>query len=405
MLFYKALINRVVKRLFSPRQENSFMNVILTNKLDDFSGSEKLLSEGRARIGTIDEPKLYIDGSICYCRPLSAKLPCLEIFRLNNVTLLSGSDAIISSDKMYHYELSLMKPFHDLKRSDLFEPIGDSMFRVNIGRRSCLKDKPVVSLLKEHSSNYYHWFTEVLPRLIKVLESINSDDILLLVDRAVSAQGINALEKIMSNFSNIRYTIYYAEIGESFDCDELIYCTPLWLSLDNTTMLPHPESEFFVSKDNLKQIRTLLIEAARNDDNNLPKERKKIYLQRLNNRLRRVTNIVDLEKLLLKRGFVFVDTARLSISEQVQLFNEAEVVIGVSGAAFTNILFMSARAKAISLYPSTQSTNYYVFQPLADVSGVELVHFLTDPVDEFGSVHSDLKVDIQKLDNALSELL
>lgn len=54
---------------------------------------------------------------------------------------------------------------------------------------------------------------------------------------------------------------------------------------------------------------------------------------------------------LKKNGFIFIDPAKLSFYEQVELFKNAEIIVSPSGAALTNLIFASP------------STNVFVFIP------------------------------------------
>jgi hypothetical protein len=58
---------------------------------------------------------------------------------------------------------------------------------------------------------------------------------------------------------------------------------------------------------------------------------------------------------------------------------------------------MKENSIAISFYPSASATNYYVFQPLSDVSNVELVHFLTTSLNGDLSVHDEASIDLDNL--------
>ena len=163
------------------------------------------------------------------------------------------------------------------------------------------------------------------------------------------------------------------------------------------------EKEFFVDKFALELVRNTMIQ---NYDTTVPLyfKNKQIYLQRLNNKLRPVTNLNKVELLLYKYGFEFIDVGSLNLIEQIKLFQHADIVIGASGAAFTNLLYMKKNAKAINFYPSASATNYYVFQPLADVSEVDFTHFLTTPKEGEISVHAEVSIDLQNLETLLKEL-
>jgi hypothetical protein len=368
----------------------------------------ELLVEVNRRYSKISAPTLYVDNHACKRAPIEGKLSDVNVLRLSDVCVLGGTDALIAGDKMYHNELSLMLPIHDLKARQIFltnENSDNSQYEYIVSftnSRNCT-DELVVSLLKEHSLNYYHWTCEVVPKFIKILSALKGSvhKLVILIDDGMPYQSVNMLEVIMAHFDMIEYSFMYANYGELILCSDLIYCTPLWTSLDNTRYIPNPKKEFFVAKDGLKSVRDVICGYYNIDEASY--RNKRVYLQRDNGKLRKISNILEVERLLYKFGFDFIDPAALSFSEQYSLFSQADIILGASGAAFTNVLFMKENSVAINLYPSAQSTNYYVFQPLADVANVELIHFLTTPDDDSNSVHGDAIVNIEMLKLLLEE--
>ena len=367
----------------------------------------KLLKHTIDRYAKVSSPILYVDNQECMRSALEGKLPDTKVICLNEVSVLGGTDAILAEDKMYHQELSYMGTIHDLKQPSVFSKKGSGKgydYGIKTSGKSIITEGTVISLLKEHSVNYYHWMTEVVPKLIEIITCMKGKEynITILVDENIPSQSASIIDILLAEMHSIKYNIVRVKKGQLVFCQNLIYCTPLWTSLDNTKYLPNPIKEFFVSVDSLKKIKEKITQVGKN---HTELKNRRIYLQRENNKLRKITNILDVERLLYKHGFDFVDPSALDFQEQYSLFSQADMIIGGSGAAFTNLLFMKANSKAISLYPSAQSTNYYVFQPLADVSNVELIHFLTIPNDHSNCVHGDALVNIQELDKLLVEKL
>ena len=54
-----------------------------------------------------------------------------------------------------------------------------------------------------------------------------------------------------------------------------------------------------------------------------------------------------------KRGFKIYNPEKLSIQEQIYLFNQASIVAGAHGAAFTNIIFCKPTTKIIEIIPES----------------------------------------------------
>jgi hypothetical protein len=104
-----------------------------------------------------------------------------------------------------------------------------------------------------------------------------------LLDDGLPKQCIDMLEMVVEQKINI----LFLKKGESFQCEELIYCSPLWHSLDNTTGLPNPKKEFFVDKYALEIARDTILSSYKKLNDDIPYDFRKVYLQRLNLQLDR----------------------------------------------------------------------------------------------------------------------
>jgi capsular polysaccharide biosynthesis protein len=108
-----------------------------------------------------------------------------------------------------------------------------------------------------------------------------------------------------------------------------------------------------------------------------------------------------------ENGFEFIYPYEFPFGEQIDLFSSAKIVVGASGAAFSNMVFMQPGTRAVIFSPKqTEVFNYYIFQQQADVAQVELMHLLAAPSkrDNF-YVHDDFYVncdDLQKLVQRIS---
>jgi len=393
---------------------------LLVNSIDNLKVGKELLFSKENRISSVESPLLVTKEGNKYKINLEGGICDISVYMLKNAFVCAGTDLIGDKNAFYHYELLNMEAQHDLKAADIFKKSTNDKYKKieNLNDILNLQDQYLIfnnktlrfndntiyiSLLKEHSVNYYHWITEIMPRLIVIRDALNSNNISLnectiLIDNNMPKQIFETISVVLG--TDIRIKII--ERANLVYCKKIIYCTPLWLSLDNTKGLPNPRKEFFLDKHALDIVKEAIISKV---DFYKEKPKRMIYLQRLNNKLRPISNLDLLEDMIEKLGFEFIDVGILTFKEQLKLFSEAKLVIGVSGAAFTNILFMQPESYAISLYPSTKSTNYYVFQPLADSAGVNLIHFLTKPKKGEVNVHAEASVNIKRLRKVILEVI
>lgn len=82
-----------------------------------------------------------------------------------------------------------------------------------------------------------------------------------------------------------------------------------------------------------------------------PVSARRLYLSRRSQAKRVMVNEAALESALVDRGFVVIEPERLPVAEQIALFREADVIVGPTGAALANTLFMKQGAKMFELQP------------------------------------------------------
>ena len=81
---------------------------------------------------------------------------------------------------------------------------------------------------------------------------------------------------------------------------------------------------------------------------------KKILILRKNKGLRYLINSGSLEEILKDKGFTTVYLEEFTIEEQIALFNGAEVIVAIHGAALSNLVFAKEGVKVIELMPENE---------------------------------------------------
>jgi capsular polysaccharide biosynthesis protein len=111
-------------------------------------------------------------------------------------------------------------------------------------------------------------------------------------------------------------------------------------------------------------------------------KRRRLYLARKDKRNRDIRNAEVLEALLAKAGFETFYAEDHDHDGQIRAFAEAEIVIGVKGAAFTNVMFCAPNTKVIVLTPPEWSDPF--FWCIAGQLGQDYYEILGEPVAEGG---------------------
>ena len=202
----------------------------------------------------------------------------------------------------------------------------------------------VISLLAGGGANenYFHWLYDVLPKLSLYEELNNSKfpDFLLVPNNDLHFQKetLNILgfreDQILSS-KIYRHLVF-----------NKMYITDHPYNVTNDTRIDHEKIPSWIS-DWLKE--KFLIEK------NLIKNKfDKIYIDRSNseskkNATRGILNENELKSFLKNNGFKFIRLHEISFSNQINIFNNAKIIIGLHGAGFANISFCKPGTRIIEL--------------------------------------------------------
>ena len=222
----------------------------------------------------------------------------------------------------------------------------------------------VAPLIPRYSDNYYHWLIETLPqiRYLRNFESETGIEVTYLVpDDAPSW-----LEETLSLLDVPDTKIEYASEDVYRVNDLIVPSFPIRTYTDYDwiveTILSNAEQES--------------VDAGHN-----------VYISRANAIERRVVNEDAVMETLSEYGFERHALEESSVAENVQLFREAELIVGAHGAGLTDLIFCKD-ATVIELFGSKIKDPY---ERLAETMGVEYDSIQCTPSS------TDLIVDTESL--------
>jgi len=136
---------------------------------------------------------------------------------------------------------------------------------------------------------------------------------------------------------------------------------------------------------------------------------RRIYSSRAHAHRRRISNDTAIRDVLARHDFEVVHPESLSFAEQVQLFADAEVVLGVHGSGLTNTIFSPPGSTVIELQPEGLAYGENaVVRTLAAIRQqpfVQVVCPLAPGMNDLPLQHRDLVVDAGHLDELLQRNL
>ena len=176
------------------------------------------------------------------------------------------------------------------------------------------------------SDNYYHFLTDVLPR-IDLLEEAGVE-----VDSFVVNRSLPFQDELLARWGVSAQQTVESRVHRHVRAEQLVVPT-----------LPDPEMG----------TPTWVVDAlrARLLPDDLAPPHRRLYVGRGQTRNnRRVENEGELFSALEDQGFTKFDPAGLTVAEQVRTFAEASVIVAAHGAALTNVAFCSPATDVVELF-------------------------------------------------------
>jgi capsular polysaccharide biosynthesis protein len=244
-------------------------------------------------------------------------------------------------------------------------------------------------LQRPWSENFGHWLVDQAAALSYLVESralptrhiiVTKTDKLGL--RQVMRQTIDAILPDA--------IVHEHDVGEVWRCRDLAYLTPVHVP------------PLFKLPAALQSLRKHLLPLA-SDPNAMPPTRR-LHVLRSNAAGRQLLNEAEILQISARYGFETIVPEARSVREQARIFGEAESVIGVKGAALTNIIFAPPSCRVIVLSPGDFIDSFYW-----NIAGTHHAHY----VEVFGALterdransRNDFTIDPIRFEAALQQVL
>ena len=260
-------------------------------------------------------------------------------------------------------------------------------------------DDPVL-MIGGHN-NHFHWILNWLPRLFvaKAFQDMfgSLDKVKVCVHQGISKNYIESLEKLGIKQEQLIFTNINYRTTENFYFFRKLY-VPTFFQTDSFSHFIRDSYLSFSAQGSLLK-----------NDTSLP---KLVYIsrQKEKRKRRRVVNNDELEKCLKRYGFETIFGEDLSFEEQMNLFYNADLVLGPHGAGLANIVFCRPQTKVLVFEYSHGS----MFDGLAKSCQLDPTIMITEQhIDEayekenpqFESRLRDFIVDIEQVEAYLKDNL
>jgi len=311
-----------------------------------------------------------------------------NLFKINNARLYTDriQDTAIIKDNIIVEEASfqLRNNFNSTVNKNIVIKKGTPRFLKKL-------NGSVLSLLTGGggNDNFFHWFFDVLPRLGIYEKNLNSKNINYLLCPNLNSWQIKSLqllgftkEQLLSSvkyrhiFSN---TIYTTSHPWNFNSDIAndIENIPEWISVWLKKKFLNKKSEKIFPK--------------------------KIYIDRSDSisnlkKFRSIINEKEIIEYLKKKNFELIQLSKLNLEDEIKIFNDAEIVVGLQGAGFTNLIWSNNKTKIIEL--RSKHTNK-LYQNLAKQNKINFNFIESEPIGSaiakhYGAININLE-ELKKL--------
>jgi capsular polysaccharide biosynthesis protein len=248
---------------------------------------------------------------------------------------------------------------------------------LTIPSRSRMKcDFPAIAIGMPYGQNYCHWWFDAVGWYLAIRRFVPDDA------RIVLNSNLAAFQREALSIAGIAAASVYELPPDHIASFPVLYV---------------PASGRQVQRVVVDALRTLIPPTA--------KPHRRLYVSRQGGSARRVLNHDRFSAILEAHGFEAVVAETLSVRQQIELFAEAEVVLGVHGAGLTNAVFSPSGALLIELQPTSGFSTVRAarYHNRASLAGLRHLRIPCQPADE--DWKADVYVDCERLDADLTEHL
>ena len=248
------------------------------------------------------------------------------------------------------------------------------------------------------ASNYAHWMTEVLPRVALFCQQDQFKSIPIIVDSGLHKNILRSLHLVVGEQREIVELPSFVELKV-----KKLHCVSVagYVPFQERTRKISSESHGYFNPVAMRMMKKILDEnIVRRSDINWP---EKVYINRVAGG-RKISNARAIEEILKSNGFSSVRPEFFSFDDQYQIFSNAKIIVGSTGAAMANIVFAAESSKLVIFIGKVSGTKYWYWQNIRDSVGGIVCYFLSKPLNLIDGIHSDITVPVKELEgsNALN---
>lgn len=221
------------------------------------------------------------------------------------------------------------------------------------------------------SNNYFHWFTEVLPRVMEA-DALQKELLFLFPFELNEQYQLPSLSRLNIRYKSIAGGCFFAKT--------------LYFSQPSREFTGHYNTNHFKKLQSVFQKQETGM--------------RKIYVHR-NSDKRIVINSDEVKNCFFRFGFQVVELENSTLENQIELFSQTTVFASIHGAALTNMLFMKEGSTILEFGLSGEKYDKCYFNMARELNHAYYYQSCFSP--DAGATYSEanLIVDIKELESIL----
>ncbi|MBC5773498.1 glycosyltransferase family 61 protein [Pontibacter sp. KCTC 32443] len=239
------------------------------------------------------------------------------------------------------------------------------------------------------SNNYFHWMFDVIPRIGWVLHSKSKlQDIKVWF---INSRKQPFQNETLNHIGIEKTSTIELDVHDYYVCDNLVIPSLSGLSGNASIRV-------------VNMIRYLFKEWMIESENN---SQEPIFISRNNASKRKISNFKELRPVLQDLGVKVIELESMSVSEQVKLFYNTNLIIGVHGAGLSNLVFCKPGSTVVEIFsPNYVNQCYWTIASHVDLNYHYLVgegSIVKDTLNHL--LDEDIVLDIHKFQALVEQIL
>ena len=242
------------------------------------------------------------------------------------------------------------------------------------------------------SNAFGHWLPEFLPKLQFLKKHPDFARLPIIVDEDMPQSHFDHLRRLAEN------PLILLPANVSFLCKHLLVApSPAFSPVE---LFPNDIPVHEMPGLSPRALR--FIQGNQSYDTNKPRNRR-IFLARKNMKWRRLLNEDDIAENLSKLGFEKIFIEEMTVSDQIDLFRQAQWIVAPNGSSLLNLIFSDTNVKLLVLC-QPNLFNWGTFQGPMDALGYHSICVCGENAVARDYKHSDYSVSIQHIRQGLADM-